>query len=244
MTSVENIQDACLHQNINEDGICLGCGTEMNSLSNGSFFETSFESNHHSYRNTKVYTFETDLEKLDLPDVIKSEIISLCGITENITRQAPRLRSLFAFAYIAYIKLQIPFNPHTLAVKIGISHNDYNESLKLVSGLTSTPLSENNNIIVPVVVLSPCNYLKDIINALNTTYNLNLDYNEHDALLTLALQKDKLLYESKPYNVAVGSVKYLLDKKNVKINKFHACVGLSSSVIKNMTIDISRALNK
>jgi hypothetical protein len=243
MALVEIYQDICEHSNINENGLCLECGLEINGLSNGSYFDTSSSDNNtHVYKNTINFTYEKDLENMNLPDIIKQEIIDLCGPNFGITRQKPRLRLLFSFAYKAYIKNNIPFQPNKLAKIIGLDNSDINEAMKLVSGLSNT--KTNDSFSVPMCIISPMEFIEDIIKTLENYYkNLKLDVNEYKNLLELALKHNKLLYENNPNVVAVGIIKYNLDLKKIKTPKFHEAVSLNPSSIKNMTKQISLILD-
>lgn len=235
-----SVEELCSHLEI-EDGVCQKCGVETSI--NGMYFDTSSDINgNYCHKNNKIFTYETDLSKLFLPDDVKIEVIKLCDITNSITRQSPRIRTLFALIYVAYLKLNLPLNPQELAKLVGLSPEDYNEALKLVSGLNSSGISYSSNITIPIVILSPLNYLKDVLANLSVHYpKVTFDYNEHYNLLELAIKKRPILLESKPMSICVGLIKYLLDKKNIKLSKFHEKVSISASVIKNSVKEIEMA---
>ncbi len=237
MTEVYNNCDHDLHS---DDNFCSKCGLELSMIKFD--YSNISDINCHIHKNVKSFSFETELGQLDIPDEIKQRIIILSDTSSSITRKTPRKKLLFCYAYIAYLQLGKSFDPKKLGQIIGLKDSDYNDAISLASGLNSKPFSKCERVIVPMVIISPCDYIHDIIEEIQKIYGISLNENLIRDKLTLALENNKLLYENNPKSVAIGMIKYQLELDNIKTPKFNVHVNMNSAVIKKQIISIKEAL--
>lgn len=224
-----------------DDNYCMKCGFEISSYIN--FTSSGDFSNHHVHRATKTFTFETELKELNLPDEIKSEIIMLSNLSDTITRKSPRKRILYALACTAYLSKNIDFDPSILAKEFGLTQKDMSEALQLISGIDQKPFSNRDRIIIPMVIISPCQYLEGILKDLKIFYpDINIDPEDLKNKLNIVLEKDKLLLEENPKNVAISMVKYYLESHSMKVTKFNTNFNITSPILKKNIEKIKNVL--
>lgn len=237
MTEVYN---NCDHDQHSDDGFCSKCGLELSTMKFD--YSNISDINSHVHRNVKLFSFETELGQLEIPDEVKKQIIILSDTSSTITRKTPRRKLLFSYAYIAYLQLGLPFDPKKLGQIIGLKDSDYNDAISLASGINSKPFTSCERVIVPMVIISPCDYIHDIILEVQKVYGIKMNEELIKEKLAKALEKNKLLYENNPKFVAVGMVKYQLETDKIKTPKFNIHVGMSSAVIKKQITSIKEAL--
>lgn len=234
-----DVYNQCDHLN-SDDGFCRKCGLE---LSTARFdFSNISDINSYVHRNNKIFTFETELSNLDIPDEVKQKIIILSETSKSITRKTPRKKLLFTYAYTAYLQLGIPFDPKKLGQMIGLKDSDYNDAINLTSGMNTKPFSEGERIIAPMVIISPCDYVTDLLKNLKNLYDISLDENIIKNKLNTILEKDKLMYENNPKSVTTAMIKYELELNNIKTPKFNSNFNISSAVIKKLILSIKNIL--
>lgn len=246
--------DTCDHSYI-ENGSCSFCGLVQSS--SGSYIDSSDTYNNtHSYSDNKLISFEKDLSTIDLPDEIKQAIIIISSKNSSIiTRKIARKRALFAYAYLAYIRLgymnDASFNPLDLARRIGLEPSEFTEALKLVSGTSLNPQVQNIPITVPIVVISPVVYLSEIIEIIESKYEeFKFDKEYLTKLMVQALAKDPRLNHENPRIMAIALVRYQADiliklipgKLKLRISNFHLYVGMTAPVMKKKVKLIETAL--
>jgi len=233
------LKPECVHS-YGEDFFCMKCGVELLfKIDNHNMSDI----NHFINKSEKIFSFEKELEVLDIPDNVKQQIIILSHNSNIITRKAPRKRLLYNYAYIAYLQLDLKFDPKKLGDTIGLKDCDYNQAIGLISGANNKYFSNDDRIVVPMFIKSPCDYLKSIIDKLNDNIKFKIDIESLTEKLQKALDSDKMLYENNPEYVAIAMIKYQLDLDGVKIPKFCTTLGISGVIVKKQIEAIKLALD-
>jgi hypothetical protein len=87
------------------------------------------ESKHHTDKTSNPSIIK-DLEKLELPDIIKIGSYNVyCKLKVTTTRGKRRKKLIFCCAFYAYKERKIPFDPKELAKKVGIGINEISKAL-------------------------------------------------------------------------------------------------------------------
>jgi len=232
---------ACPHINIS-DGVCTNC----DQILEGAYFKQVDQfTDAHAYGTQRTYAFEADLAALThIPGEVKQHVIvMLASAPRLIVRKDSRHRVLFAYIYLAYVSLGIPFDPRTLATSVGISSSKYTESLKLVSGIGSFQLPQTKTLVAPLVVISPVTYIPQLVEVVTRAYpGLSLDMNAIIADMERILEASPLLLEDVPYAIAAALVKIHVDRQRTRVIQYYKHVGITPASVKVHVEKVARAL--
>ena len=211
--------------------------------STGSYLQHEEDYSVSHQRATPVSTMglEKDLEGKNLPQEIKALVLQMAGSApKSIYRMGCRSRLLFAYVYLAYLRLDYVFEPEKVAAILGIDKSQWSAALLLASGISSTPLpqSRTETITAPMNVVSPITYFDSLLPLVKMqTYRSQIT-----DLAKKALEIDPLLYEEQPRRMAVAFIKYFLDTNQMSIPKFHTYFNMTAASIKTCVNKISAAL--
>jgi hypothetical protein len=217
----------CKH-NFITDGHCIDCGELGYEIDN----YQSKSLNEHT--NNTVKSFEKDLYKINgLSQDIKNWVLKkIYGLNMKICRKDNRRKILFAYIYMAHIMLGYVFEPEIVSKMIGLSSRKLNLSLKLVSGISciKLPQKQEDNIIIPMVILSPISYILENLKLINIEHM----YDEIKIYAINLLNDYPMLYENRPKSMAVAIIKQYLSITNTYVPNFNS-IFKSISTLKNCT---------
>jgi hypothetical protein len=236
--SMGNNMEECVHENRLDD-ICIECGLCMR----GTYvdMDMDFTQSHQYSGSVQTPYFEKDLKPLPIPEEVKALVIQMArSNNQDVHRMGIRRQQLFSYIYLAYLQLNQWLDPQKLAEDLGMTQRDINLALRVVSATSSTdiPLPKQNNsyMVVPIVVISPLNYIDEVCQK----NGLQNQISEVRTLANRVLQASTSLLEQKPKQVAVAIVKYYMDLNSYStVGNFAKENGMSQSTLKNKVAEVA-----
>lgn len=229
--------DICNHETI-EDGICILCGLTISESSIDN--DSEFSKHHQRTRYTSGINFDKDLEKLDLDRSIKSWVLEkISASPKSIYRMGTRSKVLYAYIYLAHLHLGYTFKPNKIAKLLEIDRAGIDESLKIVSGISSHKLA-NDSFSVPVVVISPVNEVLSLCQEIEISNELS------EEIVTFSkkiISQNPILLEDDPRKIAIGIIRYVFETKSIPFVGYSKKMNVSSSIIKKYRDLIFKLIN-
>jgi hypothetical protein len=220
--------ETCEHDCL--DGhVCVACGL---TLENIQLTLTDFDhSKHHlRFRNYRPKNFEKDLAALKLSDDILFWIHDkVAQAPKAIFKPETRVKLIFAYVYLAHLHLGKPLDPWQLATMVGLSRGDIDDSLKIVSGISSwsTHNSQTGSLAAAVVVLTPEMCLESFGQQLDIP---DLHLVEMKRLARLLIERNELLLDEDPKKMAIGILRYYYEFYALPFSQLSRQLGYTSLI--------------
>ncbi|CAH6418736.1 Hypothetical protein POVN_LOCUS457 [uncultured virus] len=236
----------CPHEYIHL-GTCEDCGLAMSSSGSHLSHETEYTSSHQRAAPRSTLGFDKDLADKNFPAEIKAWVLQKAGSApKQIHRMGKRDQILFAYVYLAYLQLQYPIKPEEIMSELGIKKTEISAAVQLASGIASMtlPQSEQDMITAPMNVVSPIRYIPEVVAVLSNIPNLKEHQPHITAIAEAALKKDQSLYEERPKHMAVGFLKYYLDRLGYHVPKFYSHFNMTSASINSYVRKIQKIMDQ
>lgn len=168
--------------------------------------------------------FCKDLKNIDIPDDVKNLVYKIEALSEKkISRLNSRKLKLFAYCYLAYLKLGYDFKPEELAQKLDIRKN-VREAIKIAAGIGNVGLPmpevklmpECESFLSKITIVSPIAYFDEYISKLS----IQNKKSEIETYFVNLLENNKLLYEENPNFMAIAIIKYYCDNNGITLSNF------------------------
>jgi hypothetical protein len=238
--------DTCIHENAIH-GICPECGLCLAGTSSGTHMDMNMEfTQSHQYSGSvEAAYFEKDVKGLNIPESVKALVVEMAASNDQeIHRMGVRRQQLFSYIYLAYLKLNMPFDPTRIADQLMMNQREVNLAVRMISATSSVniPLPrENNNVVTaPIVVLSPINYIEDVC----IRNGLQNHVNQVKEVAQRVLKASSSLLEQKPTHIAVAIVKYYMQINSITtMRNFAQLNGLSTATLKQKVAEVAAVDN-
>jgi hypothetical protein len=234
--------EICSHEYVDTNtSICGNCGLLVESES--MMAKDDFSKLHNRVYSETQSAMSKTLHKMNLPDSIIAWVEEKIAMSpKSVFKLSSQNKIIFAHVYLAYLVQGILFDPYLLIEAVGIDKADINESLKIVSGISSR---ENFNcqtqgLVASIVVMKPED---KILSSLFEQLNLdNKDLNPVKLIIQQAMKLDKFLEDEDPRLLALGAIRYYFENQKIKSTKLGDVIGVGSSVTKKYSNKIKKIL--
>lgn len=223
----------CEHDNINENGFCMGCYHKV-----GIQFDT--EDDRYAVTTTPGGTLETNVG--DAPPEVMTVFRRIQDEQQQRGNKIRRdKKNAFILMYISYVVSEIEFNPVILAKHFGFTRVQLNCCMKNISGSSLHPkidIEEFRDKIPGVVLIQPSTFIESICKDSDLVeYEDELREKAKDFI---AEHREFLRY--RPQHVACGIVKNFCDTRGIKLNHFTKKNDITDANLKLMSERISKYL--
>lgn len=224
-------EPVCAHEHI-EEHQCVNCGYLI--FGDDGYIRVEEKPAKAPYLNLcKKY-----LQNKELPPQVTALVIeSLLKAPDLTGRLKNRNEAMFVCVYQAYCQLDIKFNPEELAKKFRIAKCNLGAALRRASGLSinQLPTSDRVSLQVPMVVISPIQYLQPFTEALGISEYLN----PIQAFAQQILDTNQFLYEERPKWMAAALIKYYAGTHGLNLPNLKTALEITPTSIKTCLIKVT-----